>query len=204
MVFISLWELFDIAMMSLIIGFIFRDIIRPPKRAQHPDDFLKNVTPGFTPSRLSDYWYAVLLVAPAIIFHEFGHKFTAIAFGLSATFHAAYEWLVVGLVLKLIFGFAFFVPAFTSIGGANVSALKEVLIAFAGPLVNLLFWLACWLYVKHGMQTAHARKKRGHHDRLEFVLLFKRINGFLFVFNMIPIPGFDGWTVFSGLYHAFF
>jgi Zn-dependent protease len=30
--------------------------------------------------------------------------------------------------------------------------------------------------------------------------LTRNINLFLFIFNMIPIPGFDGFTVFTGLW----
>ena len=35
------------------------------------------------------------------------------------------------------------------------------------------------------------------------LLLTSRINMFLFIFNMLPIPGFDGSKVFTGLIQAF-
>ncbi|MBR9693181.1 hypothetical protein GOV07_04620, partial [Candidatus Woesearchaeota archaeon] len=74
MAFLSLNEIFDIVLMSLVVGWIFKDILRTRVRWSNPDELLKNVTPGFKLERLSDYWYAVLLVAPSIILHEFGHK----------------------------------------------------------------------------------------------------------------------------------
>lgn len=200
MAFLSFMELFDIVLMSLVVGFIFKDILRPQRGPLHPDDLIKNVTPGKA-LRLSDFWFAVLLVAPAIIFHEFGHKFTAMAFGLSATFHAAYTWLVVGVVLKFLMpGFVFFVPAYVSYP-ASAGALQSTLIAFAGPAVNGLFWLSTLLFMRYGFTGRMTPKRQ---QQFRFLALFRRINGFLFVFNLIPIPGFDGFHVLSGLAETLF
>ena len=206
MAFLSLWEVFDIVLMSFVVGFIFKDALRPPVFARDPDSFIKNVTPGMSLHKLSDFWYAVLLVAPAIIFHEFGHKFVAMAFGLSAEFHAAYLWLGIALVLKLVLpGFIFFIPAYVSISG-GATPLAHSLIAFSGPAVNLVFWLGSAAVLKWGF-TGSRTRRRSHHDveKLRFLNLFRRINMFLFILNMIPIPGFDGfhvlrgvWTLFSG------
>lgn len=204
MVFLSLSEVFDIVLMSLVVGFIFKDAFRPPVNWRDPDDVLKDVTPGFKVSKLSDYWFAVLLVAPSIIFHEFGHKFTAMAFGLSAEFHAAYVWLGIGVLLKLVLpGFVFFVPAYTSIVG-NATPLQDAAISFAGPAVNLIFWLGSWAYLQYALSAAtHRRAKRHDRETLRFLTLFRNINCILFIMNMLPIPGFDGWSVYLGLYHAF-
>ncbi len=197
MAFLSLMELFDIVVMSLVVGFIFKDILRPQRGPADPDDLIRNVTPGKSP-RLSDFWFAVLLVAPAIIFHEFGHKFTAMAFGLSATFHAAYAWLVIGVILKFVLpGFVFFVPAYVSYP-LSASPSMSALIAFAGPAVNGLFWLGCFLYMRFSLPKRRLRRK--DEEKLRFLVLFRRINGFLFVFNLLPIPGFDGFHLFSSLW----
>jgi hypothetical protein len=202
MVFLSFQELFDIAIMSLVVGFIFRDAFRPPANWHDPDEYLKNVTPGLRVSRLSHYWFAVLLVAPSIIVHEFGHKFTAMAFGLTAEFHAAYTWLAIGVLLKLILpGFVFFVPAYTSIVG-SATAVQEAAISFAGPGVNLLFWLGSWFYLKVALRAGN-RRRHGR-ETLRYLALFKNINMILFFLNMLPIPGFDGWAFYSSLYRAFF
>jgi len=200
MAFLSLWELFDIALMSLVVGFIFKDVFRPPVSLRDPDAFLKrakNVTPGFHISKVSDFWFAVLLVAPAIVFHEFGHKFTAMAFGLTATFHAAYVWLGIGVLLKLVLpGFVFFIPAYVSYPDI-ATPLQSAAIAFAGPAINLLFWFSAWLFLK-------VKKKGVHKETIRFVAFFRYINGFLFIFNILPIPGFDGYHLFASLWIAFF
>ncbi len=123
------------------------------------------------------------------------------AFGFSATFHAAYSWLVIGVLLKLFLpGFVFFVPAYVSYP-AVAAPLQSAAIAFAGPAVNGLFWLASFLYMRYGAKGRLTAKKQ---ETLRYVALFRRINGFLFIFNMIPIPGFDGYHVFSSLAAAVF
>ena len=127
------------------------------------------------------------------MFHEFGHKFTAMAFGLTATFEAAYLWLAIGIVLRLMrFPFIFFVPAYVSIAGTATNA-QLGLIAFAGPAVNLVFWIGSILIIKY---------KKLSPPKLQFFHLFKQINMLLFIFNMLPIPGFDGSKVFGALIGA--
>ncbi len=197
MAFLSLMEVFDIALMSLVVGYIFKDVFRPRVAYTDPDTYLKNVTPGHHDGRLSDFWFAVVLVAPSIIFHEFGHKFTAMAFGLTATFHADYLWLGIGVLLKLVLpGFVFFVPAYVSFPG-TATPLQSSAIAFAGPAVNGLFWLGSWLFLKF-------KKKGVGKETVRYLAFFRYINGFLFILNMLPVPGFDGFTVYLGLWHAFF
>jgi len=140
-----------------------------------------------------------MAVAPAIILHEFGHKLIAVAFGLQASFNAAYGWLILGTLLKLMnFGFIFFVPAYVSFGCAGFGCVilpwQNILIAFAGPLVNLLLWgVASVLLYQKGIKEQHR----------DILFLTKRINMFLFVFNMIPIPGFDGHKVLLGIFQLF-
>jgi len=189
----SFAEILDIVIMTLVIGFIFKDIFKPRKRIEviTPDYYLKQRR-GFN---WSDFWYAAAIVAPSIILHEFGHKFVALANGMSASFHAAYTWLAIGVFLKLISaGFIFFVPAYVAISGTG-TPMQFAGIAFAGPGVNLILWLGGLLVLKK------AKLKR---DAYRFVFLLSRINMFLFIFNMLPIPGFDGFGVYSNLFRALF
>jgi Zn-dependent protease len=142
-----------------------------------------------------DFWFAMAIVAPTILLHEFGHKFIAIAFGAHATFQAAYTWLGLGVILKFLnFGFLFFVPAFVSISG-NITSLQSSLIAFAGPFMNLIIWLSSMYLLKtrkFSVNVTHALK------------ILSYVNKYLFIFNMLPIPLFDGFKVYTGLFHAFF
>jgi Zn-dependent protease len=194
----SLKEIIDIVLMTLIIGFIFKDLFprRPKQEVILPEGFDPLSRKRFN---WHDFWFAAAIVAPSIILHEFGHKFAALYAGLSAEFNAAYTWLAIGLILKLLnFGFIFFVPAYVSISGVG-NALQLFGVAFAGPAINLLLWLACASALK---SRKLRRKIKG--DFYHVIYLTGRINMFLFIFNMLPIPGFDGWSVYSHLFKVLF
>ena len=190
--------------MTFAVGFIFKDLIPVPSNSQgkeqgayDPIAHYQAMRPGIEKylGTWESWKWAILAVAPGIILHEFGHKFVAIAFGLSATYTAAYEFLVLGIVLKLInFPLIFFIPAYTVISG-NATALQSVLIAFAGPAVNLVIWLIC--------KFAFNPSKLSKNGQI-LLAVTQRMNGFLFIFNMLPIPGFDGLTVYLNLIHLFF
>jgi len=197
--------------MSLAIGYMFKDLFKVRPRFSTPEDIIAQVTVGAKTvggklsNKLltSDFWYAVALVAPAVIFHEFGHKFMAMFFGHTATFHAAYTWLLLGIILKLMnFGFIFFVPAYVSIP-AGLPPLQNALVSFAGPLVNLIFWLGSAAIIKYYYsKNVHLTKKQK--NMLVYWSFFKKINMFLFIFNMLPIPMFDGFHVYTSLWAFFF
>jgi len=180
--FVSLGEIIDFVLMSLIVGYIFSGFFTARNS--------KNVLD------IKAILFAAGITAPAIVLHELSHKFAAISFGLSATFHAAYPWLAVGIILKAISpGFIFFVPAYVLIQGMS-TPLTQTIVSVAGPLTNLALFLIAWAVLSLDI----VRNKMA----VFFIRLTKRINGFLFIFNMIPIPGFDGFQFFSGLYHLKF
>ncbi len=185
--FVTLTEIFDIVVMTFIVGYIFKDIL-PIKEYPHTItiDYLQQL-------EYARFTFAVMAVAPAIILHELGHKFVALAFGVQATFHAAYGFLLFGLVMKLLnFPFIFFVPAYVSHGPTTVGA--GIIIALAGPLVHGLLWLISRYSLQHKLVP------RKYYLLAAFT---KYINGFLFIFNMLPIPGFDGFHVMNGLMRLF-
>ena len=173
-------ELLDVVIMTVAVGYIFMDLF-----SRHPFGFDKRA-----------FVFACLVTAPALIVHELAHKFVALSFGLQATFHAAYFWLLIGMVLKMLrFGFIFFVPAYVSIGGGQLAPLASSLIAFAGPFLNFVLFVVAW---------ALLHKRRMKRNTFIFLQVTKQINLFLFVFNMLPIPFFDGMKVYEGIFHVLF
>lgn len=191
---ITFAEIIDLIAMTFFVGYIFSGMI-PIRRENY--DPLTHYRRGFDFEALK---FAIMATAPAVIVHELAHKFMALGFGLSATFYAFYRnsfTLMLGIlavISKLTgFGFVFIVPGFVGISG-NGTHLQFALAAFAGPFVNLVLWLGSMYLLKNKMY----RKK--HHLIL---LLTQKINMFLFIFNMLPIPGFDGYKVFMGLISAF-
>jgi Zn-dependent protease len=195
MAIISLSEIIDMVAMTLFVGFIFSDVI-PFRRDDY--DPLKHYSRRFDFEGLR---IAIMATAPAIILHELAHKFTALSFGMGAVFNAFYRettYLVLGVfaIFSKLAGlpFVFFVPGFVRISGYGTN-LMYALTAFSGPVVNLFLWLA----------SAYLIKNKKYKKRYFLLLLLtKKINMFLFIFNMLPFPGFDGFNVFRHLINAFF
>ncbi len=204
----SLNEIIDVLIMSVFIGLIFFRFFARFNvfRRNLQDDFHR-----VSKFNLSDFMFSIYLIAPAIILHEMGHKLTAMSFGYEAIFHSPisikhlvnpsllftdfFALLMVIALLSTLFGgtFLFFVPAYVSISpplGAAIIPTIHSIIAFAGPFVNLILWLGVAYLVRKGFVK---------HKHLPFAILTSKINMILFIFNMLPIPGFDGWHVYSGL-----
>lgn len=207
---LSIVELADMVLMVGIIGFLFQGILRAPPR--ETDAMVRHYRRAPRSASWDDFWWACALIAPGILLHELGHKFTAMSFGQAATFHAAcsvsdaatggffsslcvLQLVVIGL--KVVgFPFLFFVPAYVSFS-SGVAPLAGAAIAIAGPLVHLAFWGGCTLYLRNARRVRHLSARK----RL-FLAFTARINLFLFIFNILPIPGFDGFQVLRYLWFA--
>jgi len=186
MVLVSPKEVLDLIIMTVAVGIIFM----PARQAGIIDADVLDVHTKSDEWK-QRLWFSILIAAPGIILHELGHKFVAIGFGLEAVFHAAYTWLGIGLVLKFMnAGFVFLVPGYVSIQGLS-SPIQHLLIAFAGPGINGLLYLIAHYILR--------TKKKMKTNEFLFWTVTKRINGFLFIFNMLPIPGFDGWSFWRSL-----
>jgi Zn-dependent protease len=189
MAFITFIEVLDIAIMSALIGFLFMDIISNRNKT-----FIER------------FKFATIALAPAIILHELAHKFVAIAFGLDAVFKAFYHnFLTLSLGMFAIIakfsnlGFVFLVPGYVEICSSNACAatlqanpLWGAIIAFAGPFLHLVFWLGSSLILRK-------KEKKLSDNWFMFFVVNRRINKFLFIFNMIPIAPFDGGSVLRNL-----
>lgn len=172
-------EILDVIIMVLAVGYIFKDVFK-----QHA---------GMSRNA---FWFATAVTAPGLIAHELAHKFVAMAFGLAATFHAHYPFLAIGILLKLLhFDFIFFIPGYVSIPSAVTPDITAI-VAVAGPLLNLLLFAGSWLLL---------RQKKLKTSTYLILQATKQINLFLFVFNMLPIPGLtDGWKFYESLFRLFF
>jgi Zn-dependent protease len=180
-------ELIDLVIMTAALGFIFKDIFKKPSEPYEPLTYYKK---RFD---FESFKFAIMVTAPAIILHELAHKFVALAYGLAAVFHAHYFFLGVGILLKLLnFGFIFFIPGYVMYSTLATN-FQTAAIAIAGPLVNLLLWLGSAFMLKQ----KNIKKKY-----IPLLFLTKRINMFLFIFNMLPIQPFDGGHFFHALIQA--
>ena len=202
-------ELLDIVIMSAFMGFIFFRFFagfNVFRKHNHADIYRR--------PRLNwpDFLFSMSLIVPAIVLHELGHKFVAMGFGYEATFHSPISiqhflnpflifsdffamLMVIALVSSLLGAtFLFFVPAYVSFS-ALTTPFQQMLIAFSGPGVNLILWLGSkWLVKSNRIKNKY----------IPFAVITSKINMLLFIFNMIPIPGFDGSKVLFGMINWLF
>lgn len=184
MVLLSLNEIMYIVVLTLALGYIFSGFIQRPRSPFE----------RVSAFNWKDIKYAAMVAAPAVILHEFGHKFVAMAFGLDATFHVYWFGLALGIVLKLVSApFLILAPAYVSIP-ITVTPLQGFLTAFAGPFVNLVLWLGSAYYLKIGNLA---------YKYMALIATSVKINKLLFIFNMIPFPPLDGYKVFTYLIELF-
>jgi len=194
MALITIPEIIDIIVMTFAIGYIFSKIFRrAPSGDYDPLDYYKKS------SLWEDLKYGAIIAAPAVVLHEFAHKFMAMAFGATATLHAPslfgipYGWYIAVIVLiHLNFPIIFLIGGYVS--HTALPALPSALVSIAGPLTNLIIWLGCNLAIKQKWV------KREHYST---VGLMAKLNMFFFIFNMLPLPGFDGFRFLSALIQVF-
>lgn len=129
-------------------------------------------------------WFLVslALVAASFLSHEMGHKFVAQKYGAWSEFRLFPIGLVVCLVFSFL-GFLFAAPGAVYING-NIDRRMNGHISLAGPVVNIAIGAVTLLvsFLTVGRISA-------------IFMLMANLNGFLAVFNMLPIPPFDGYKV---------
>ena len=132
-------------------------------------------------------WFAVLMlgVFACVVLHEFGHAFSAKRYGVRTK----------DIILSPLGGVA-------RLDGLPEKPIDESVVAFAGPLVNIL--LAA-IFGGYGWLTSSIDLSNLGTSRLvfgnpeNFVTLFLLINIFLALFNLIPAFPMDGGRIFRSL-----
>jgi len=125
---------------------------------------------------------ALIVITPAFVFHEMGHKYMAERVGLNSRFLLWETGLLISLILSL-FHMLFLLPGAVYIYGGYPSKEDNGKISLAGPLVNIL------LAIIFGIMAITLPS---------FAPLFwlaARLNLHLAFFNLLPIPPLDGFKV---------
>lgn len=146
------------------------------------------------------FFMILLAVVFSVCLHEFFHAWAAVSEGDESlrdhlTLNPLKQMGVMSLIMFLFLGIAWgSVPVRKEFLQNKKSALK---IAFAGPAANLLLYLIASLIFLLLCRWA----EQGNMENIQTKNLFMAVltlgvyNFVLFVFNLLPIPGLDGWHI---------
>lgn len=148
--------------------------------------------------------YAVVIFF-AFAYHEFGHAYVADRLGDDTprrygrlTLNPFPHVQLAGLVMLFLFGFG---GAYTPVTPSNLRGNRRrshAIVAVAGPAMNLM--MAAFCAIPYRLQT------QGVFDVPDLLLNFAwwgvQLNLFLMVFNLLPIPPLDGFTILMGILPA--
>jgi len=147
------------------------------------------------------FFTMTLIVVFSICFHEFCHARVALWMGDDTaasrghlTLNPLKQMGVISIIMFLILGFAW--------GAVPVDRQKlrskyswgELATALAGPAANLMLFCICW--TAFGYCYAHGIAPKV----LDIIFLGGLMNCVLFLFNLLPVPGLDGWNAFRVLF----
>lgn len=172
----QLREIRDIAVASAVLAFVFSY-----SGFGKIDEFL-----SFLP-------VAVFAVVTGFVLHELAHRYVARHYGAYAEFRAWKEGLLIAVALALLTNGAFIFAAPGAVmiypranlwgHAAGISRKKMGIIGISGPIVNII--LAALFFALNVYQP------------LQLFEAGVRINVWLALFNMMPLPPLDGSKVFS-------
>ena len=146
----------------------------------------------------------LFLVTFSVCCHEFMHAFVALKMGDDTAARCGHLTLnplkqmgIMSLVMMIFLGIAWGqVPINRSNFRSRAGVVATVL---AGPLTNLALWL---IFILLCLITG---LKSDNHFAAEMLAYGAMLNFVLFVFNLLPVPGLDGFNVmiefFPGIFH---
>ena len=149
----------------------------------------------------------------SITLHELAHGWAAIWQGDDTpriynrmTWNPIVHMGWTSIILLCIAGIAWGVMP-TNPGSYRWGRRGRIVVSGAGPAMNVLIGLICWsavgIIVAKGLVTRDVPDSPWHRV-LDFAFIGATLNGMLALFNMLPIPPFDGASVLAGFSRTFY
>ena len=153
-----------------------------------------------------EFFMITFVVVFSICLHEFFHAWTALQFGDTTaadrghlTLNPMKQMGPMSIIMFLILGFAWgAVPVNPAVLRAR-SRHAPALVALAGPVTNFGLFLIGFFFFGF-LQTripSLIENETAGKAVLQLFLLLGVYNGFLCIFNLLPIPGLDGWNALT-------
>ena len=159
---------------------------------------------GLTIKFFTAFVISAIAVGFGFLLHELSHKFFAQKYGYKAEFRSFDEMLFLAVIMSF-FGFVFAAPGAVMIFSRVFDKRKNGIISVAGPLMNILLALAflglATLFTG-GFNNALILMNLSITQILDMPIFYAilsigfLVNGWLALFNMIPVWLFDGAKVF--------
>lgn len=155
-----------------------------------------------------NFVFQIAIIIVSVVFHELSHGYAAYFLGdptaklagrltINPVRHLElFGSIIVPIITALIPGglvFGWAKPVPYNPYNLRIPRWGEVIVAFAGPLSNLVIALLFSIYIRYLGPDA-LTSGAGH-----ISILIVLVNITLAVFNMMPIPPLDGFKVFGGL-----
>lgn len=143
------------------------------------------------------FFMKALVVIFSICLHEFCHAWTALKFGDTTaadrghlTLNPLKQMGPISIIMFLILGFAWgAVPVDPYVLRAR-NRHAPAIVALAGPAANFgLFLIGFFCF-----GFLYSRTGYNFEDVVLLFLLLGYFNAFLCIFNLLPVPGLDGWA----------
>jgi len=135
---------------------------------------------------------AVLVVGTAFLFHELAHKIVAQKYRYPAEFRAFDEMIFLAIIMSF-FGFVLAAPGAVMIKAKQISKKTNGIISLAGPATNIVLAFLFFLIFKFLLPQAGSIVI--NEWSLDQILI--KVNGFIALFNLIPVWLFDGAKIFK-------
>ena len=165
-------------------------------------------------SGVGEWFYHTLLVIPGVIigisFHEFAHGWAAYKMGDPTakfqgrlTINPAAHIDPVGLVALMFCGFGWGKPVDVNPGNFKDRRKGEIIVSLAGVVTNFLIAIITGFVIKIVLNVgggAFAASGLGE-IVVTVLILVIQINLVLMIFNLIPVPPLDGFTVVTEIFN---